>query len=184
MNNLIAAFGDIPFSTVIVIVAALVFLYGLYAKVQKSIVEEYDKQKEREEKLENIIHNIAIIQEHLAEETEERQKIMTEIEQIKEGQKRIEQKQAVEDDLRKKRAINSIRDTLIKSYNYYCNKEKNPMFAWSEMEKNAFDELFQDYENLGGNGYMHSEVQPAILSLKVIPMNDVQGISNLMHSRK
>lgn len=35
------------------------------------------------------------------------------------------------------------------------------------MEAEAFWELFRDYEDLGGDGYMHTEVQPAMERLVV-----------------
>ena len=38
------------------------------------------------------------------------------------------------------------------------------------MEKNAFDELFKEYENAGGNGYMHTVVKPAMDALDVVDM--------------
>ena len=35
-----------------------------------------------------------------------------------------------------------------------------------------------------GDGYVHSEVQPAMNSLEVIPMHETERISELMQSRK
>ena len=58
------------------------------------------------------------------------------------------------------------------------------MQAWSQMEANAFWELFEEYEAVGGNGFMHSEVQPAMVKLLVIPMSDLKKLEELMHSRK
>ena len=84
----------------------------------------------------------------------------------------------------KKRELNKLYDTLLQSYNYYTNKEKNPMQAWTKMESKAFWDLFTDYEDMGGDGYMHTVVQPAMLLLTVIEMNDIDGISELMKNRK
>lgn len=38
------------------------------------------------------------------------------------------------------------------------------------MEAEAFWELFSDYEEAGGNGYMHTVVQPAMNRLTVIDL--------------
>ena len=58
------------------------------------------------------------------------------------------------------------------------------MRAWTSMEAEAFWELFKDYENMDGNGYVHSEVQPAMNRLEVIDIEDVVRITELMESRK
>ena len=58
------------------------------------------------------------------------------------------------------------------------------MLAWSEMEAEAFWKIFKDYEDLDGNGHVHAEVQPAMRNLEVIPMHEVEKISELMHSRR
>lgn len=36
------------------------------------------------------------------------------------------------------------------------------------MEAEAFWELFRDYEDAGGDGYVHTEVQPAMERLTVL----------------
>ena len=50
--------------------------------------------------------------------------------------------------------------------------------------REAFWKIFKDYEELDGNGHVHSEVQPAMRNLEVIPMHEVEKISELMHSRR
>jgi hypothetical protein len=56
--------------------------------------------------------------------------------------------------------------------------------AWSEIEKDSFYKLFRDYENLGGDGFMHTVVQPAMDALHVIPMHEIEELDKLMQSRK
>lgn len=67
----------------------------------------------------------------------------------------------------KRRECNKLRDRLLQSYRYYTNINTNPSQAWSSMEAEAFWGLFRDYEEAGGNGYMHSVVQPAMAALRV-----------------
>ena len=84
----------------------------------------------------------------------------------------------------RKREVNKLRDTLVRNYTYYTSKDKNPLYAWTKMESEAFWDLFTDYEDMGGDGYMHTVVQPAMLQLHVIDINDVESISELMKNRK
>lgn len=41
------------------------------------------------------------------------------------------------------------------------------------MEAEAFWELFKEYEDRGGNGYVHSVVQPAMNELTVRSLEDL-----------
>ena len=52
------------------------------------------------------------------------------------------------------------------------------------MEHHAFFRLVEDYEDLGGNDYVHSDVLPAMNKLEVVRMDDKQTLLALMSSRK
>jgi low affinity Fe/Cu permease len=83
-----------------------------------------------------------------------------------------------------KREKNSIRAKLLDEYRLFTDETKNPMLAWTEMEHHAFFKLVEDYEDLGGNDYVHSDVLPAMNKLAVIKMDDKQALLKLMSSRK
>lgn len=83
-----------------------------------------------------------------------------------------------------KREKNAIRAKLLEEYRLFTDMVKNPMQAWTEMEHHAFFEVVKDYEELGGNDYVHSEVIPTVNKLAVIPMADLTRLSELMKSRK
>ena len=51
------------------------------------------------------------------------------------------------------------------------------------MESQSFWSMFSDYEDLGGDGFVHSTVEPAMRALEVIDMNDFQRIGEAMKSR-
>ena len=55
MEYILQLFGAIPLSTVIVFIAALVFLVGLNIKVYKFILANHDKLQEKDETLKKII---------------------------------------------------------------------------------------------------------------------------------
>ena len=57
------------------------------------------------------------------------------------------------------------------------------MKAWSEMEHHSFFELVHDYEELGGNDYVHSVVIPEMNKLHIIPMNNYDELEKLFNSR-
>ena len=83
----------------------------------------------------------------------------------------------------KRRERNKLRDRLLQNFRYFTSKEKNPLQAWTRMEAEAFWELFKDYEDVDGDGYVHSEVQPAMNLLEVIEMEDTEKVTQLMKSR-
>jgi hypothetical protein len=83
-----------------------------------------------------------------------------------------------------KREKNAIRQKLLDEHRLFMDKERNPMHAWTEMEHHAFFRLVEDYEELGGNDYVHSVVLPDMNSLEVIRINDLQRLAELMASRK
>ena len=84
----------------------------------------------------------------------------------------------------KRRERSKLRDLLLQSYRYYTDKERNPLGTWTSMEAEAFWELFKEYEDAGGNGYIHTVVQPAMNLLKVIDIEDAASVLRLTNSRK
>lgn len=59
--------------------------------------------------------------------------------------------------------LKELKDSLIQYYNKYKN-----IGEWSKLEKEAFWDLFDDYEQRGGDGFIHSIVEPAMRELKGI----------------
>lgn len=59
--------------------------------------------------------------------------------------------------------LKELKDTLINYYNKY-----RVTGEWTKLEKEAFWDLFDDYEKRGGNGYIHSIVEPVMRELKEI----------------
>jgi len=83
-----------------------------------------------------------------------------------------------------KREKNALRQKILQEYRLFTDDAMNPMKAWTEMEHHSFFELVKDYEDLGGNDYVHSDVLPAMNKLRVIPMSDRNALYELMHSRR
>lgn len=83
-----------------------------------------------------------------------------------------------------KREKNAIRAKLLDEYRLFTDANKNPRQEWSEMEHHAFFELVRDYEDLGGNDFVHSVVIPAVNDLGVVLMSDKPALAELMRSRQ
>lgn len=83
-----------------------------------------------------------------------------------------------------KREKNALRQKILQEHRLFTDEHMNPMHAWTEMEHHSFFELVRDYEDLGGNDYVHSEVLPAMNRLRVIPMSDRNTLYELMNSRQ
>lgn len=56
-----------------------------------------------------------------------------------------------------------LKDTLV---NYF--KKYKDAGEWSQFENDSFWDLFYDYEGRGGDGYIHTVVEPVMRELKII----------------
>lgn len=62
-----------------------------------------------------------------------------------------------------------LRDRLLEAHRYYTGKG-----AWNAMEATVFWELFHDYEKLGGDGFVHGTIEPAMRALPVLPISTLE----------
>lgn len=59
--------------------------------------------------------------------------------------------------------MKKLKEKLVAYYNKYKNSD-----GWTLMDKEVFWDLFEDYEKRGGDGFIHSKVEPVMRELKVI----------------
>lgn len=59
--------------------------------------------------------------------------------------------------------MKKLKEKLVAYYNKYKNSD-----GWTSMDKEVFWDLFEDYEERGGDGFIHSKVEPIMRELKVI----------------
>lgn len=59
--------------------------------------------------------------------------------------------------------LKELKGSLVRYYNKYRN-----IGEWSKIEKEAFWDLFDDYEKRGGDGYIHTIVEPSMRELREI----------------
>lgn len=183
-DEFIKIFGNVTVLNVIEIILAGVFLFILYKKVKKYLIERYEENKVRDEQLQSALAAIEkyptyreqslSIQRQLNDDIRALKNSLEELkekqEELKTSQQELQEHQLQVEELSNKRERNKTRDRLLEIYRYYTNDKYNPKKEWSKMESEAFWELFGDYEEAGGDGYMHSEVQPAMNLLTVIDL--------------
>lgn len=59
--------------------------------------------------------------------------------------------------------LKRLKDTIVRYYNKYKDIGK-----WSKLEKDAFWDLFEDYEDRGGDGYIHTIVEPIMREMSEV----------------
>ena len=174
-----------------IIIGIAVFLYKFRDNI-KNVFEDYRERENRKEEY------VAMINDHEAQITELKQhheedmrdsynKQLKYREQSLEKQAQIDCKfqdinekidalmQLVKEqhEETKRLKCNELREKLLTSYSYFTSIETNPSQSWNEMESEAFWHLFNDYEEMGGNGFMHEKVKPAMEMLNVIRISDL-----------
>lgn len=160
-------FGDITILHVVEVCSALVFIYFIYKKASDFLIQQHEAQKIKDAQLKEALDGVHKYPEYRQQSLEIQKEINTEISTLRDNQREIMQRLLVMEEQNKKRERNKLRDLLLQNFRYYTNKENNPTQSWTRMEAEAFWELFADYEEAGGNGYIHSDVRPAMERLTV-----------------
>lgn len=177
MEPFLDIFGNLTVAFLVKLFCALGFIAVTAVKGKKVVKSWILRKEEREKQMKKVMEQVAKYPEW-RQQSIDIQKEFTDA--IKNLQNRMEEIEATT----QKRERNKLRDRLLQSYRYFTSEEKNPMQTWSEMEADAFWEIFGDYEKMGGNGHVHTEVQPAMRHLEVIPMHETERITELMQSRR
>ncbi len=184
LKEFLTVFGEIKVATVVIVIAAFIFLFKIYKAVAAYFREKYRLEMEKEKRMQGILKQVEMYPKW-REQSIERQKEFTKaIDKLQQNQAEITKELKDIEERRKKTKRNELRDRLLQTYRYFTNKEKNPLLAWSEMEAEAFWKVFGDYEEAGGDGDMHTTVQPAMRRLEVVPMHEQERVSALMQSRR
>lgn len=161
-------FGSITVLSVVEFALAILFCYLIYRKVSKYLIGRYEAVKKKDEQLKIALDAVSKYPEYRAQSIKIQKELQSEIDALRSAQnEQIDRLKKMEDD-HTRRERNRLRDRLLQSYRYYTDPACNPAGVWNSMEAEAFWEMFSDYEDAGGDGYMHSDVQPAMNLLKVV----------------
>lgn len=184
MENLLKLVGNVTVEWVVIAIAAIVFLVKVYQAVKTYFSDKAIAEREKDSRIQQVIDQAEQYPKWHRQSIDIQQKFTDAINELRSGQERQNARLEKMEKEGQQRELNKIRDRILQSYRYYTSAEKNPMKAWSAMEADAFWRMFGDYEDLGGDGYVHSEIQPAMNSLVIVQMDDAERICELMHSRK
>lgn len=165
-------FGKISVLNVIELLLAGVFLYLIYKKVRDHLIKVHESEKKRDEQLHEALEAVRKYPEYRRQSVQIQQKLESEIQALRKSQEENMERLVAMEELTKRRERNKLRDRLLQNYRFYTNPETNPNMSWTRMESEAFWELFRDYEDAGGNGYVHTEVLPAMERLTVIEVGN------------
>lgn len=182
LEQFLTLFGNITVSKLVIIGFSFFFCYKLYKQVIKFLenkkelaINKYEDEKEKDEKLNTVLEEVNKYPQYREQSRQIQKELKDEINGLKVAQEKIVEAQnqiyITLNDLQKElkdRDKNKLQDRLLQNYRYYTDTEKNPSQSWTQMEAQAFWALFKDYENTGGDGYMHTVVQPAMRLLRVI----------------
>lgn len=175
MDEFLEVFGSITLSGAMQILLAFVFLYMVYKKIKKyldeknsKMIEEYEANKERDKHLQEALTSIREYPKWHQQSIDIRERMDLQIKELRDSQRETLDKLNDMEERQQKLELNKLRDRLLQSYRYYTDKNRNPDGAWTKMEAEAFWGMFGEYEERGGNGYMHSVVQPAMNLLHIV----------------
>lgn len=177
LDEFLSIFGNITVKDIAIIIIAIVFMLTLYKRISDYLMKRHDAQVAKDAQIKEALESAKKYPEYRQQSVQIQTELKSEIQEIKKEQQEFrkmisEQNQRLIDieERNKKTDRNKLRDILLERYRYYTNIETNPSQSWTKMESEAFWELFRDYEDAGGDGYMHTVVQPAMIRLAVIDM--------------
>lgn len=176
INAFINVFGDVTVLQIVEISLALGFAAMVYRKFRKYLIDRHEAEKVRDAQLKEALDAVHKYPEYRKQSIAIQDKLEGEIQMLRTSLDNYMQRLDKIEDNNNRRARNRLRDTLLQNYRYYTNKERNPSQSWTRMESEAFWELFRDYEDAGGNGYMHTEVLPAMQRLTIVDVGIMTDI--------
>lgn len=184
MDQFLETFGELTVYKVAIFIAGVFFLWKVYQKVKDYLIAQYEKEQKRDRQLKECLDQIALYPKWHDQSLEIQRRFTDAIDSLKKSQEENSRKLDDMEAKSQQRERNKLREQILQAYRYYTSLEKNPMQAWSEMEADAFWHTFGDYEDAGGNGHVHTIVQPDMRALETIPMHEAEKITALMQSRR
>lgn len=166
-------FGTLTLAFVVEILVAILGIYIAYKKLKDKIIGSHEERKKQKEDIKEALDGVKAVD--------------TLIDTCNKIQAGVDRNQEILNerlDRLEDRERNSLRAKILDMHRLFTSTKKNPMLAWTEMERDAFNDLIADYESLNGNGHIHTVVIPEMHTLRVILMTDVKALAELFHSRE
>lgn len=162
-------------TTAIAVLLIIVWLISTLIKHRKDIMcalNQWAKRKQEKDELLKIIYsNKKAIEKYAENRVHDReqsfaiQKQLTDsINALSDKLDAMNLKQNELEEKHRKRIRAEMKDKISQLYRYYHAKQE-----WNDMEKEAFNDLIDEYEDAGGsNSFVHSVVQPESYTWKII----------------
>lgn len=177
-------FGAMTIGFVIEAVMAIIFIWVAYKKLKDKIIGSYREREQQSRDIDEALKGVRSIPTMKTELKNTDDKILDICKTIQDG---VNENQRILNERLDKledRERNDLRAKILDMHRLFTSKKKNPLQAWSEMERDAFFDLISDYESLKGNGHVHTVVIPDMNMLRVIHMTDLEELAELFHSRE
>ena len=169
------AFGNVTIGSIAVFIVALVFLIRGYRKFKDYLLKKHDLEQQHLAELSEALEGVRNYPKYREQSHEIQLKLQSDINAIncKYDNLAIEVNRLTTkinkmEEAERRKDLSLLKDKIIERFKYYTDPEINPTQSWNVMEAESFWELFDEYEARGGNGYMHSEVQPRMMALKIL----------------
>lgn len=170
-DEFISLFGDITILQVFEVILACVFVYSVLKNIKDYLIKKHDAEQQKNAQLEEALTAVRKYPEWHQHSIHMQKLYNDEIQELKQMHEENTQRLVQMEETNKRRERNKLRDRLLQNFRYYTNIETNPTQTWTRMESEAFWEMFKDYEDAGGNGYMHTEVLPAMQRIRIVEHN-------------
>ena len=183
-DEFLKVFGNVTVLQLVEIILAIIFIIVVFKKFKDYINKQHDVEKKRDEELKEALDGVRMYPKYREQSIEIQKELEGKFDTVCEMYKTLVDRLDEIERKRNETERKKLQETLLQHYRMFTDPKKNEMQAWTEMEANAFWELFSEYEDKGGDGFMHTIVQPAMNQLAVVKMDDEQKLYELMHSRK
>ena len=175
LDEFLKLFGDVTVLNLVELILAGVFLFFVYRKVRDFFISKHEIEERKELQLQEALEGVRKYPEYRHQSVEVQEDLKNEIQSLRKAQEELAQhiiqldnRIAKTEEDTKIKERNRLEDKLLEHYRHYANLTSNPSLSWTRMESDAFWRLFKDYEDLDGDGYMHSTVQLAMRNLTII----------------
>ena len=190
-EEFVNTFGTLTVAFVVEIIVAIIGIIIAYKKLKDKIIGSYKERKQQEDDINEALTGVRNMPKYRQQSLEIQKELKDNDSKILDTCKKIQDGVAENQkilnerlDRLEDRERNDLREKILNMHRLFTSKKRNPMQAWSEMERDSFNELIKDYESLNGNGHIHSVVIPDMHKLRVILMTDAEALAELFHSRE
>ena len=121
MNEFIEIFGDMKVAAVVMIIAAIVFLWKIYKVVEKHFRKKYDAEAQRAAQMHDILEQVKKYPEWRRQSIEYQKKYAEEIQKLQKTQTEIIGELRENEEKRKRVKRGELRDRLLCSFRYYTS---------------------------------------------------------------